>query len=407
MRVICVHPRFAGYTSHHYNESYGFIQEYARRGREFVLLIAKNAEPRIVRELNARPVIDDPTFRREWSFEERSRRFVEMLRAEVEPLVRADDLVMVTVATQLEAHALTRWTQMLPDDRKPWVLVVFISDRWNRSGPAEYERQRAEMRTLEAEIASLSPANAHRMIFTTVTESLGAELTELLGTKVAATAMPLDYGVVRPPRPPAHPPRVGILGGLRREKGSYLIHDIVRACRKHVNVSFLVHLLNNNLSADEVKRVSRVAKERHVTVIRDAVPLPEYESALDSIDLGVFPYEVIPYRQRTSGVFGESVAYGKPVVATRGTWMAQQIEAGRAAGVIFDELEPEAIARAVAHCVAELEPLTRTARAISDDWRRTVSLSAFVDFVEREIAARATSGRGRDARPPEKMTTTV
>jgi glycosyltransferase involved in cell wall biosynthesis len=57
------------------------------------------------------------------------------------------------------------------------------------------------------------------------------------------------------------------------------------------------------------------------------------------------------------------VAYGKPVVATRGTWMAEQIEAGRAAGTIFEDLEPDSIARAIARCVVDLKSLQQSAPA--------------------------------------------
>ena len=40
MRVICIHPRLAGLTSHHFNEAQGFIEEFGRRGRTFELLIS-------------------------------------------------------------------------------------------------------------------------------------------------------------------------------------------------------------------------------------------------------------------------------------------------------------------------------------------------------------------------------
>ena len=106
MRVIGIHPRFAGLTSHHYNESYGLKREFERRGVEFLLLINRQASPQIVADLQARPVIDDPTFRLEWSFEERTQRFVALLQALVAPELRAGDCVLITVATQLEAHAL-------------------------------------------------------------------------------------------------------------------------------------------------------------------------------------------------------------------------------------------------------------------------------------------------------------
>src|ERR1700687_3915019 len=104
MKVICIHPRFAGFSSHHFNESLGLLQEFNRRGREFLLLINVHASPQIVAQLDARAVLDDPTFRMEWSFKERSDRFLAMLHAQIEAHLNADDWVLITVSTQLEAH---------------------------------------------------------------------------------------------------------------------------------------------------------------------------------------------------------------------------------------------------------------------------------------------------------------
>ncbi|HYM59280.1 MAG TPA: glycosyltransferase [Thermoanaerobaculia bacterium] len=389
MKVICLHHRLGGLTSHHFNEAHGFMEEFDRRGKQFVLLVNAHAPAQIVAELKAHAVLDDPTFRMEWSFEERSRRFVKMLHKEVDRRLNADDCVLITIATQLEAYALTRWLAEMPRRKKPWIVILFVSDRWNRSTRDEYERQIAEFRKLNAAIASLAAEDARRMIFFAVTAPLAEELTALLGTSVDIAPMPLPYGdphLYRPATPQSRLPRVAILGGTRPEKGSYLIPEIIRACRSHVQVEFLVHLTNNTMTPEAFEKLARIAGEPHVTVISEPMTLPEYNAALHSATVALFPYEVTPYKKRTSGVFAEAVAFGKPVVATRGTWMAAQIEAGRAAGTIFDELQPDSIAQAIARCVADLESLQESAQALSSAWRAANSLSAFVDLMEGRIA---------------------
>jgi len=380
MKVICIHPRLAGLTSHHFNESHGFIQEFHRRGKEFLLLISIHAGAQIAAELNARAVLDDPTFRMEWGFEERSERFLAMLHAQIDAHLNANDCVLITVSTQLEAHALTRWLQELPLDKKPWIVILMLSDRWNRSGREEYERQIAEFRILNAAISSLAPEDA------------AEELRDLLGTKVDVAPIPLEYGdpgLYSSAKTNPHLPRVVVLGGTRREKGSCLMPDIVRACRSHVQVEFLLHLANNTLTAEEAEKLTHIAEEPQVTVIREPMSLPDYNTALNSADIALFPYEVIPYRKRNSGVFAEAVAFGKPVAATSGTWMATQIEAGRAAGTIFEDLDPNSIARAIARCVVDLKSLQHSAQALSIEWRKKACLSAFVDFMEEQIALRS------------------
>jgi glycosyltransferase involved in cell wall biosynthesis len=392
MKVICLHHRLGGFTSHHFNEAHGFIQEFRGRGREFLLLVRAQAPAPMVAELGARAVLEDSTFRMEWSFAERSRRFLDMLHATVDADLKADDRVLITISTQLEAHALTRWLQELPRAQKPWIVILILSDRWNRSGREEYDRQIAEFRVLHATIASLAPEHAPRLIFCTLTHRLAEELTDLLGTRVEVAPIPLAYGepgLSGSAKADPQRPRVAVLGGTRREKGSHLIPDIVRACRSQVPVEFLVELANDSLSAEETARLAGIAGEPDVIVIREPMTLPEYNRALQSADIALFPYEVIPYRKRPSGVFAEAVACGKLVVATRGTWMAEQIEAGRAAGAVFEDLKPEAVAGAIARGVADMKPLQESAQALSAQWREKECLSAFVDFMDAQIELRS------------------
>lgn len=399
MKIICIHHRLTGMNGHRYNEALGLLQE-AKRGQfELQLLISTHANQTIAAELNARAVLDDPTFRSEWSFEERTRRFVAMLHDQVAPGLNADDCVLITVATQLESNALARWMRELPPGQRPWIVILMISDRWNRGGHEEHEKQLAEFGILKAELAKLPPVDARKVIFGSLTPALADELSELLGLPVAVAPIPMpdmDETGIGNPYPAgsglSRRPRVAVLGGTRREKGSHLVRDIVVACQQRVAVDFVVHLSNETLTAEEFQMLSGVASEPGVEVLCNFMSLKEYTAILQTADIALFPYEIIPYRQRTSGVFVEAAACGKPAVATRGTWMAQQLEEGRAAGVIFDELAPDCIADAIKRCVTDLGRLRGLAQARSDRWRNGQCTSAFVRFMEDQIASRKASG---------------
>src|SRR5437868_5642229 len=80
------------------------------------------------------------------------------------PRIAAGDRVLMTIATQCEARALAVWLRGLPARRKPWVLVLFPADRWNRAGAAERERQVAELGELGAELRRTPAADRRRLI---------------------------------------------------------------------------------------------------------------------------------------------------------------------------------------------------------------------------------------------------
>jgi glycosyltransferase involved in cell wall biosynthesis len=88
-------------------------------------------------------------------------------------------------------------------------------------------------------------------------------------------------------------------------------------------------------------------------------------------------------------VFCEAVAAGLPVVAPDGTWMGDQITAGRCAGIAYPGEGAEVEADAVAKSLAELGSLRAAAASLAAPWRRAESLGAVLDAIDDVIANRA------------------
>ncbi|HVT59525.1 MAG TPA: glycosyltransferase [Thermoanaerobaculia bacterium] len=400
VRLICVHHRLAGRTGHRYHEALGLLAEARRRGMEPLLFMNEDAEAAVRMALpDGRSVLRDPVFRPDLSFDQRTAAFVALLHRHVDPEVRRDDRLLLTVATQCEARALAGWVTELPESKRPWTVVLFPSDRWNRSGAAERNRQVREFQVVASELAGLGPA-ARRLIFCAHTAGLRGELTSLLGTEVLLAPMAQFAEGMRPVRAPtaSGPPQVAVLGGARPEKGFHLLPAIVRASRARTEVEFLLQVANEQLPDEAFAELSRLAEEPGVRIASGPLDRPAYLSLLDAADLVLLPYQRIPYRQRPSGIFAEAVLAGLPVVVPGGTWMAEQVEAGVAAGMVFAELDPEAIAAALAACVADLPQLATQARERAPAWARTQTITSFLDWVEDEITL-----RGRAAGAPAHL----
>jgi hypothetical protein len=102
-------------------------------------------------------------------------------------------------------------------------------------------------------------------------------------------------------------------------------------------------------------------------------------------DILLLPYDGLAFQQRTSGVFAESVAFGKVAVAPKGTWMAEQIQAGRGAGTLFEDHSAISIATAVGEAVADLGSLRTQAHGLMEVWRREHSVGKFLERMVDQV----------------------
>ena len=391
MKLIVLHHRLGGFSSHHYNEVLALITESGRRGWQLDVLIGARAPAAITEALGgvARPVFYDPTFDFSRTFPERVDDFVSQLRTHAEPRLEPGGRVLSTVTTQCEACALARWAKTLPADRMPWFLVMFLSDRWNREGARPDEP--AELETAAREFAALGPATRERFVLGAATQGLAAELSVRLRQTVSPLPANMNlHGLEalaneRRSKPVARPPAIALLGGSRTEKGSDRVPEIIAAGLRRTEARFIVQAHNEGLEPSVFEELRALSSVPGVTLIEGAIDRANYESVLKEADALLFPYKRKNYKQRVSGVFAEGVAAGLPAIVPSGTWLAEQIESARAAGVVYDGDEAEAIER----CVTDIDALTRNAATLAAPWRERESLGACLDAFEQLRAARA------------------
>ena len=391
MKLIVLHHRLGGFSSHHYNEVLALITESGRRGWQLDVLISARTPAAITEALGgvARPVFYDPTFDFSRTFQERVDDFVSQLRTHAEPTLEPGSRVLSTVTTQCEACALARWAKTLPADRMPWFLVLFLSDRWNREDARPDEP--AELETAAREFAALSPATRERFVLGATSQGLAAELSVRLRQTVSPLPSNMNFQGLealaneRRNKPVARPPAIALLGGSRAEKGSDRVPEIIAAGVRRTEARFIVQAHNEDLEPSVFEQLRALRSLPGVTLIEGAIDRANYESVLKEADALLFPYKRKNYKQRVSGLFAEGVAAGLPAIVPSGTWLAEQIESARAAGVVYDGDEPEAIER----CVADIDSLTRTAATLAAPWRERESLGACLDAFEQLLAARA------------------
>jgi hypothetical protein len=86
--------------------------------------------------------------------------------------------------------------------------------------------------------------------------------------------------------------------------------------------------------------LASVRARRNVQVIMDELAPDAYAGLLAEIDVILLPYDPRIFRDAVSALFVSAAAAGTPVITSRDTWMAGELRAGHAAGVLLEPFEP-------------------------------------------------------------------
>jgi glycosyltransferase involved in cell wall biosynthesis len=162
------------------------------------------------------------------------------------------------------------------------------------------------------------------------------------------------------------PLRFASLGGARDEKGYLEILQAIELLRAEPEgLAGLEFLLQSNDPAPDVQAAMDAFAARRppeVRLLRHALDEADYAALLREADVVLLPYWRSIYMARTSGVFLEALAAGKPVIATEDTWMSDEL-ALHGAGLLVPDRDPAALAAAIRRAAREHRELASRAQA--------------------------------------------
>jgi len=102
-------------------------------------------------------------------------------------------------------------------------------------------------------------------------------------------------------------------------------------------------------------------------------------SSLLAADVVLVPYSSDAYRYRTSGIFAEAVALGKPVITTRGSWMSDGIDAETA--LLFESGNAVEFAAVMRVAASNLDALSDAAAERRGSWTDFHNPTRFYDLL--------------------------
>jgi hypothetical protein len=168
------------------------------------------------------------------------------------------------------------------------------------------------------------------------------------------------------------PMLVSFVGGARRERGSALIAEVVKQCAG-AGINFFIQ------AEKEIPAAADLRSLPHVQVHEGLLGRDDYYRTIaDSVVL--LPYAARNYRWRDSGVYHEAKLLGAQVLATKGTSMANEIEA-LGNGLAIEHYSVAAIVDSVLRAQRELPKLRAAAARARDEFCRTQGAARCIDAI--------------------------
>ena len=129
-----------------------------------------------------------------------------------------------------------------------------------------------------------------------------------------------------------------------------------------------------------------------VRILKGPLASEEYSAWTGQMDVMLLPYDPVGFGPtRSSGIFAESVASGRPVVASQGTLAALSISEGAAEGEIFAPQTSEALAAAIMRLLPRLPACKALAADRAKDYALSHSPDAYVEVLLKLADAQESS----------------
>ncbi|MHB8883621.1 MAG: glycosyltransferase [Methylovirgula sp.] len=289
----------------------------------------------------------------------------------------ANNLVVITAVCQNQIAGLVDFMRGRPRASLPRIVCQLMFPPhwtpWERSAcysDAYYRRA----------FQSALPFVGDRLFFTTENEAVAKIYREHYG--IDAKILPVPLAVSRSTRLAEKTVRLGFFGYSKSAKGFHLLPDVATICRDAgLPVEFHIQIQHSHWEPATIDAEARLRSMPNVHLLEGTLHSSEYIAETNKVDVALLPYDPVLFGMRGSGVFTESVAAGRPIIASDGTYAAESIRMGVAQGEIFKPYGARELAEAIARILPRLSQIQANAGLQADIFAREHSGDAYVDVL--------------------------
>lgn len=305
----------------------------------------------------------------------------------------AGDVVLVHTITPLQLHGMAAWFIGLPQPR-PALIVMFRFPPWYRIAPRENDLVNA---MCAYTLRLLRALPDRRCVIAADSITLSRCLEGLTGEPVPILPIPLapdssSYPAAAIPGVPEHGSardlHVVFAGEARGEKGFELLPQaLARVLAMHPRVRFTIQATGLVPAQLASIRAAFARISANIEVIGEVLTQDRYRALIAASDAVLMPYDPGEYTYRTSHVFVDALAQGKPMVFTAGTWMdaeARAVEAtigNEALGARLAAFGADGLSQAIDDCVRNHARYAAAAGRAAPAYRARHNMRSYLDDV--------------------------
>jgi len=386
-RLFIVEFDLGNLSSHFFNQVLGFKLAAEELGLLPCVFLPKNVDASLAIPLAGHAVIDfaplvaRPPDRELDGFADGDRGLRSLWAAMEAMAVSSRDIVLISSGRPGVIYSLGAWLGRLEREKRPAVFLRFydydfLHPETERSGG------RDRMLRFAAQDLALRPGQ-DRVFFTVNNGKAVMPLARLCGRRVFQFPLPKYYGETPDAgEARAHAPVIYVhlnaRCGVMLDKIQSVVGTILD---KQPQVKFLLKYCGHARSPDPHGGLNASLVERGVELVPTELSYSKYLATIARSDIVLLPYDVTEYATLVSGVFAEGAAFGKVIVYPGNSWMAEQVAAGRAAGVGFARTNEQDIGAAVLRALASLPQLSKAAREQAPAFRKEHSCRSNLELM--------------------------
>lgn len=296
-----------------------------------------------------------------------------------------DNLIVVTAISQNQILGLIRFLCARPRDRLPRVVCqLMFPPTWVPWGEVA---QFGEQFYRDA-FALAAPLLDRHVFFTTENDAMRALYSQDFG--IHTKILPIPFGAPRQQGAEGDGKiRLGFFGDSRSEKGFHLLPEAIELCqRQGLDIEFVVQIQHRGWERQTTDTERALRTLKGVCLLEGALTSEDYDARTGQIDVMLLPYDPVTFGLRGSGIFTESVAAGRPVIASKGTFAGNSVEKNEAEGEVFAPHNAQELAAAIARLMPRLSACKASGAERAHAFARRHSADAYVDVLLAHAKAR-------------------